>query len=678
MALLGWSTLILVLLIGTRGLLTGSLPEVGQLVHPPGAGALLRQFVSGWRVTGLGGEVAAPPAFAVLGLLGTLLGGRAEAAQHVIVLLLVPVGLLGSYRLARSIDVPRAGLLGAAAYAIVPLPYSALARGRFDALVAYAAIPWVVAALRRAADGAGSRTTEPDDGRGRRPYLGWWRRGLGIGVVVALAAMFSPAILPAVLLMGVALWLGAALVGDASAGGRSLLLALVSIGIALLLLAPWSLDLVTPGSRGAGLFGPGLAEWRGLSLGDALRMQTGRLGGAPWGWAILVAAALPLVIGKGWRLTWAVRCWAIVVVHALAIWAAGRGWLGIPIPSPDVFLVPVAAALAWSTALGLIVFRVDLPDYHFGARQLASVAAAVGFGLAALPILGAAGDGRWGLAPASFSTDLAYLPEQRAAGDFRVLWLGDPEAVPVGGWRLQEGVVYGTSRNGLADFTAQLAPAAEGPSQVIGDAVRVAVAHRTTRLGHLLAPMAIRYIVVPRRVGPVAPGRPRLEPVVDLRGSLAAQVDLRQLEGGSDAVVYENAAWVAARASLDDAQSIAVSGKDLASSGTAELAGAEPVLRRQAGQFKYEGTLPADASVLFSESASPRWRLRAGGAGATRQPALGWASTYTTTKAGKATLAYRTSPLRWLALALELAVWIVVLRTVQQDRRIRRRRKVHA
>ena len=496
--------------------------------------------------------------------------------------------------------------------------------------------------------------------------------------MLALAAMFAPALLPAVLVMAIGILLGSALTGDASAGGRAVVLALVSIGVAFLLTAPWSFDLVGAGSKGAGFFGPGLSESRGLSLGAALRMETGRLGGAPWGWALLVAAALPLVIGKGWRLLWAVRCWSIVIVCAVAVWAAGRGWLGVPVPSPDVFLVPVGIALAWSTALGLLAFRVDLPDYHFGARQLAAVAAAAGFAVAAVPVVAAAGDGRWGLSPRTFSAELAYLPEQRADGEFRVLWLGDPEVLPLGSWRLVPGLAYGTSRNGVPDFTSQLAPASPGPSEVIGDAMRVALDRRTTRLGHLLAPMAIRYVVVPRRVGPARPGRPRLEPARDVTGPLAAQVDLRQLEGASDVIVYENAAWAPARAQLDDAQAIAVSGADLASAGTAELLGAPPVLPKQAGQYRYEGRLAAQATIFFSEAASPRWSLRAGGESAQRNPALGWASTYTTARAGDASLTYRTSPLRWLALLLELAVWVVVVRTVLSDRRFHRRARPQA
>ena len=44
-----------------------------------------------------------------------------------------------------------------------------------------------------------------------------------------------------------------------------------------------------------------------LRLGAVLRFQTGPLGAAPLGWAPLVAAVLPLLVGRAWRLRRAVR-----------------------------------------------------------------------------------------------------------------------------------------------------------------------------------------------------------------------------------------------------------------------------------------------------------------------------------------------------------------------------------
>ena len=55
--------------------------------------------------------------------------------------------------------------------------------------------------------------------------------------------------------------------------------------------------------------GPAVATCAAL-----LRFEVGPLGGAPLGWCFLVAAALPLLIGRAERHAWAVRGWTLAVV----------------------------------------------------------------------------------------------------------------------------------------------------------------------------------------------------------------------------------------------------------------------------------------------------------------------------------------------------------------------------
>ncbi len=53
--------------------------------------------------------------------------------------------------------------------------------------------------------------------------------------------------------------------------------------------------------------------------------------------------------------------------------------------------------LALATGLGMVAFEVDLPDYHFGWRQIASVLAGVALVLGVFPVIGASLTGQWGL-----------------------------------------------------------------------------------------------------------------------------------------------------------------------------------------------------------------------------------------------------------------------------------------
>jgi hypothetical protein len=53
--------LALVYLLGSRQLIGGTVPAVGSFARWPGVSDLLGAYTSGWRYTGLGSGVAAPP-----------------------------------------------------------------------------------------------------------------------------------------------------------------------------------------------------------------------------------------------------------------------------------------------------------------------------------------------------------------------------------------------------------------------------------------------------------------------------------------------------------------------------------------------------------------------------------------------------------------------------------------
>ena len=76
-----------------------------------------------------------------------------------------------------------------------------------------------------------------------------------------------------------------------------------------------------------------------------------------------------------------------------------------------------------------------------------------------------------------------------------------PPRCPLDGWELGGGLAYATSRNGPPD-TIDLWPGPETRADArIPTALEVARRGDTTRLGHLLAPMAVRYLVVTGAAG---------------------------------------------------------------------------------------------------------------------------------------------------------------------------------
>jgi GT2 family glycosyltransferase len=651
-----WATTAVVLLIGTRSLLSHGLPGVGSLpVFNTGPSGWWHLWWSGWRPDGLGSAGTAPPALALLGLAGTLLLGGAGVLQKVLILGPLVIGPVGAYRSAKPLGSPIARAAVLVAYVAVPLPFNALAGGRWSGLVAYAAAPWLLASLCR----LGGDT--PFVAKPRRPA-----RVIGLGLLVALSAAFVPALLVVVPLIGVGLAAGSVLAGRPVAGLRALAASIGATVVAAVLLFPWSLDVLR--SR-TSLFGVPLASSAAPRLADILRFDTGPVGHGVLSWGLLVAAALPLLFGRSWRLAWASRMWGVALCCWLTAWAAGRGFLPIPMPAPEVFLAPAAAALALSVGLGALAFRLDLPGYRLGWRQLASMAAAVGLAAGSLPMLAAAGGGRWHLPRQDFGSTLSVAPGTA----FRVLWVGDPRALPLGSWQYEKGVGYATSRDGAPDATDLWPPTGAGATPLLATDLHLAADRLTTRLGHLLAPMAVRYIVLPARTAPVDAGGFAVPVPAEVLAGLDQQTDLKARPADTAVRVYENAAWAPGRAVLSPiAATAAHDATASAASQSVELSDAAPALGA-GGPDAFTGQLPGGAQALVSETDQQGWHLSVAGHGATRQRAFGWAMLFTAPQpGGKASLHFVTPIAGRGLLVLEAALWLAAMAALVADRRGRR------
>ena len=220
--------------------------------------------------------------------------------------------------------------------------------------------------------------------------------------------------------------------------------------------------------------------------------------------------------------------------------------------APEVGLAPAAAALAGSVALGVVAFELDLPGYLFGWRQLAAAVAGVALAVSAVPMLVAASHGRWYLPTADASSVLAFLPSAQN-GDYRVLWVGAPDAVPLAARPLNSGIGYGTSNDGEPDVTTQWITGRTGATPQLAGDLRLVQNRLTTKFGHLVAPMAVRYIVVPNHNAPAgAGGQAVLTPGALLAG-LELQTDLQVVNADPNYTVYQNSAWAPARAILPPA-----------------------------------------------------------------------------------------------------------------------------
>ncbi len=659
--------LALAVVIGSRELLTGRLPAVGQLAPFPRPSTLLTHFVDGWRTTGLGSQSSAPPMLGVLGILGTLLLGGVGLLQKLLVLGVWPVAAVGAWRFGRPLGSALGRLVGVIAYLAVPLSYNSLSRGQWGVLLAFAAAPWMLASLVRLTGLPPFRTDDDPPPTTRHMLV----LGVGLGVVSA----FAPAIALALVVAAVGLVLGSVVAGGTTSTSAAFVGALGAVGVAVVLLVPWSIELLLPGGWST-VTGVGRLPAVQPGLGELLRFQVGPMGAAPLGWAMLVVAAVPLVIGRDWRLAWAVRLWIVALTCVGVAWAGGQGWVPLRFQSPDVLLAFAAAALAAAVALGAVAFETDIRGQRFGWRQALSLAAGATIAAITLPVLGGAADGKWHMPSTDLARSVAWMEPEAEAGAFRVLWLGDPEVLPLDSWRFQDGVGYATSRNGAPDAADLLPGASSSATETIADVLRVAQNGGTARLGRLLAPMAVRYIVVPTQTAPrdSVPPVPGIPP--GLTRALGSQLDLRLLPVDASLAVYENTAWGPGRvlvpgAPVGGAEAGAGSGSGAGEAvapgvqddldGGADLSGGQAILP-DGGPVRFSGPVPSAGTALLAESPSSRWSLEVDGEGADRTTAYGVANAFDVGRPGSGRLRFKTPVLRYLLVLVQLALWVGIVR----------------
>lgn len=575
-----WALVAVVLALGSRGLATGELTAVGDFVaFPEGAGGIWDAWFSAERSVGLDQTGPAPPALGLFWLVSVLVGGATDLARTVLVLAALPLGVLGAWRLATPLRSRRARIVALLAFVANPLIYNAIAQGRWAGLVLCGLSPWILLHLAKASriapfDGAG--------GSAPRPAI---HHIVAVGVLVAIGTLWVPATGLMVVAISLALVVGGLAAGVVAGAWRLLLTGLGGAVLGAVLCAPWTVSLITS-QDSAALLGPALGGVPDISTGSLLRFETGPIGASPLSWALLAAGVLGLLIGRQWRLGWAARAWGVVLFSwgsVLALEVAHPQVIPAELlPTPEVLLAAGVAALAMTAAMSMASFEADLPGYRFGWRQMVSLLAAGGLLVALVPIAASAFGGRWELPEREFNEKLGFVVEERAETPFRVVWLGEADTLPLAGWKLDAPSLTGDAVTLMYASTDQALPGPEAlwpgaesaATGELGEALAFAAEGGTSRLGEMLAPMGVRYLMVPERLAPDADGespdtgesedlelarRPvasapdAVAPVVD---SLQRQLDLSSIPVGGDLRVFENAAWESDRGVPGERESV--------------------------------------------------------------------------------------------------------------------------
>jgi hypothetical protein len=410
---------------------------------------------------------------------------------------------------------------------------------------------------------------------------------------------------------------------------------------------PWPLAYVGGSGDAAAL---GFAYRPSLTLSEVLRFDTGPATASWVMWGLVFAAAVPLFLATGSRLAWAARGWVLALAGWAAVWVPATFFPDVSVPAPEAGLTVAALGLALALGVGVSVLVDGVRGMKFGWRQPAAI---LGVVAVLLPFLGFAADvvdGRWNAPTHAYTSELAFTGSLTARGQFRMLWIGDPAVLPLDPVVLGDGTGYTLTRNGSGDVTQQWRAPEHDADQVLDDAIGLARAGLTDRLGRMLAPMGVRYVVLPTGQGKGGGAHAPASP--SLRRTLDAQLDLAQLRTSAGITLYQNLAYAPLLSLVPEGTDVPRGSRDpnAAALGT-DLTTAVPV----------DGRVPAPGTLLWEEAHDSHWEAD-GARVPVPEDAFGFINGYVVTRSrGAVSVHYTQQWQRWALLGGMLVIWIVVL-----------------
>ncbi|MCG0287483.1 glycosyltransferase family 2 protein [Streptomyces sp. PSAA01] len=353
--------LLVVSLVACRDLLgAGALAGGALLPAPAHVSDLWSSYVDGWHPVGTGGTQSAPPYLAALAALGTVFLGSTGFTLTLLLVCSVPLAGFIAYFASRPLVESR--LLrawGSVAYAFLPAATGALAGGRLGTAVLAILLPLMARAAAAASGFTSNGTRLPS-----------WRAAWAYALLLTFTMAFTPVVWPMALLLGA----GVLVLRHLQSGTEQLmgygLRFLTVVVTPLVVLAPWSLDLLTDPARfleEAGLD-------RAAGSASALDLLALSPGGPKGGGTLLllgfVLAALAALM-RGERQTVVRTAWAVALTGFLfAAFTGGSGWAG---PATLVY----GLALLTAGVVGAEDARERVAAQSFGWRQPVALLIAV-------------------------------------------------------------------------------------------------------------------------------------------------------------------------------------------------------------------------------------------------------------------------------------------------------------
>ena len=538
---------IVLLLFGSRHLLTRGVAPVGQIPTVPDGLAMFREWLGGWRSTGTGGPGNAPSAFLLLAVGRMLFFWASGLFQTLVAVGPALFAPLAMYRSLRPLSSARAAMVAALLYACNPLVVAMFSAGRWDALVVWCAAPYLLSSLLKLSGhspfGAVGGPPGPGVADRTEPV-----RLIRFGFLVAIVATFVPAVVPLAAVTALVF----TIVVLATGAGRPRELALasvVSVVAAVALHGPWSYDLLR-NLTWRWVIGPDSPETSFSTLLDLVQFAPNTYTPRVLVFAMVGLAVLALLVARQNLLYISLTGWLVAITFWGLAWSDRRGWLPVDIPAPEVLLTMAAAGLCYVVAVGVRSLEVDLMNADLPARavRIRKLGVTVGsVGVAAMFLVGILGSfsGSWRAPSSNFASSIDFLVD-RANADFdvpvesRVLWIGDASVLPLDAMQSESGVDYIVTDGGSAEIWGRWQAGPVGSTDGVGRQLDLARAGEVVRLGRLLAPYGIDYVVVTEKLAPQPYDGPSIDAGDGIQRALAQQLDLQRVPGVPDLAVFRN------------------------------------------------------------------------------------------------------------------------------------------
>ena len=676
----GFALLVIFLLIviGSRGIILGGSRTVGEFLPFEGgansAGSLMRMFRSGWWSSGFGEAAANPTGLGLLALGGFFVLGNLALLETLMIVGSLFVGFFGMWRLCGSFYNTRARLVGATVYVALPLSYDAIARGRFSALLTVAALPWVFDLLRKVGgllpnERKDSSTGVPLSNSENSTDVGISRLTQLISALVlilGLVAAFAPAIL-VIAFIGIILWCAASLFGRTSMRSLGTMFSVGIIGIfgALFVNLPWSMHYVSGRWWELLTSDQSLGE-RNLGLIALASLNFGEITGGTLVLASYFCVACSLLVANSWRFVWALRSSFLVAGGLLLAVLDDQGLLPFGMPEPVIILSLVACGLALASATCASVFSETSAKKTSDWRRSVGLLVPVAISVAILPSLLGVVDGRWHQPNATVSQLFAQMPDNPTDGNYRVLFVGDNELLPISTNAVTNKVSYGVSDDGPVNIVSHWAPQRTAMNELADHALNALIDRQTVRVGRLMSPLAIRFIVVPLGDQPSQSARLLVD-------SLSNQIDLRRLYFAKDLAIFENSAWLPIVSLLDEESAVASEKVDESALIVRELRSLLPLfIDDQSVANKTVSSAFDGGTVHLAVPFNKNWQLIVDDARLNPRVAFGASTAFDAPIKGVAKLSFRTSKLRDLYLVAQALVWLGLLMLAVNFSRFRR------